>query len=80
MVFLGEYSLVSFTLSGFQKCVIYMGGLVRNASAGLWVAQRNRGGLGEKAERGFRKSCSHPVVWSQGVGRVVGTEDPASRL
>ena len=40
-----------------------VGCLVEGAPVGLWVAERTRGELGEKAEEGFRKelrgSCAH---------------------
>lgn len=38
-----------------------MGCLVGGASAGVWVAERNRCGLGEKDERGFKKELRDRV-------------------
>lgn len=38
------------------ESVVAVGHLVESASAGLWVAERNRGALGEKAERDLEKS------------------------
>ena len=35
--------------------MIAVGCLVESAPVGLWVAERTRGELGEKAEEGFRK-------------------------
>lgn len=46
---------VSVACSRSWESVMDMGGLVGGASAGQWVAERNRGGLGEKSKRGFRK-------------------------
>lgn len=58
--------------------------LVENASSGWRVAERDRGGPGEKAARGFVKALGDPVHTKrqgpQGAGDVVGVEPPTSPL
>ena len=58
--------------------------LVESAPVGLWVGKRTRGGLGEKAEEGFRKDLResfHTKRWgSKGVGVVVVGGAPVSSL
>lgn len=58
--------------------------LVDSASSEQCTADRNRAGLGKRAETASGKSSGDPVHtkrWSlQGIGDVVGRKDPTNRL
>lgn len=60
------HSFISVALSTSKESVIAVGCLVEGAPVGLWVAERTRGELGEKAEEGFRKELResfHTTRW-----------------
>lgn len=78
LVFVGceFHSLVSVALSGFQGSVVAVGSPLEGASAGQWVAARNRDWLGENAKRSCGNELEAPVLAKrqspQGIGGTVG--------
>lgn len=74
LVFVGcvFHSLVSVALSGFQGSVVTVGSPLEGASAGQWMAARNRDWLGENAKRSCGNEVEAPVLAKRQSPRGLG--------